>query len=235
MNEPTGLAVRCTGLRHVYHLDGQELVARDGIELSVEPGSTTAVVGPSGSGKSTLLTLLAGLQRPTAGTLEIGADDLTILSQYDLLRVRANHLGVVVQNPVRNLLPYADAADNIAFAQRGPRSYDRHRALPSPLRLLTDLGLAHLTGTRVERLSGGERQRLALAVGVAGAPGVLLADEPTSQLDTANRDLVVELLRDIRDRCGTTVIAVTHDPDVAAALDRCVGLHEGRIMSDTAA
>jgi ABC-type lipoprotein export system ATPase subunit len=235
MSGHRGLAVSCVGVRHVSRVVGQDVIALDGIDLCVEPGSTTAVVGPSGSGKSTLLTVLAGLQRPSAGTLTVGADDLATLSESDLLRVRADHIGVVVQNPVRNLLPFLDAADNIGFAQRGPRSYSRDRPLPEPRQLLADLGLAHLSRVRVDRLSGGERQRLALAVGMAGAPGVLLADEPTSQLDTANRDQIVQLLQDIRARYGTTVIAVTHDPDVAAALDRCVGLHEGRVTSDTAA
>jgi putative ABC transport system ATP-binding protein len=190
------------------------------------------VIGPSGSGKSTLMTLLAGLQRPTAGHIYVDADDLTALPERELLRVRAERLGVVVQNPTRNLLPFGDAEDNVRFAQRGPRSY-RRRGLPDPAGLLRDLGLDHLSGPRADRLSGGERQRLALAVGVAGAPGVLLADEPTSQLDHANRDRVTDMLTLIAERFGTTVIAVTHDPDVAAGLSRTVGIHDGQLTTDT--
>ena len=229
-----GLAVRCVGVGHVYHLDGQDVLALEGIDLAIGAGATVAIVGPSGSGKSTLMNLLAGLQRPTSGHLYIGEQQIAALSQNALLRLRAEHLGVVVQNPSRNLLPFLDAAGNIRFAQRGPRSYGR-RHLPEPDGLLRELGLDQLAGARVDRLSGGERQRLALAVGMAARPGVLLADEPTSQLDTANRDGVVELVNRISERYGTTVVAVTHDHDVAAGLSRTIALHEGRLCPDAAA
>jgi ABC-type antimicrobial peptide transport system, ATPase component len=232
-NTAAGLPVRCVGLRHVYRVAAEDLVALHGLELAVEAGTTVAVVGPSGSGKSTLLTVLAGLQQPTSGQVWMGDTDLAALRERALLRIRAERVGVVVQDPARNLLPFADAVDNIRFAQRGPAGYGR-RALPEPIRLLTDLGLAELAGTAVRRLSGGERQRLALAVGMAGRPGVLLADEPTSQLDTANRDRVVELLQRINARYGTTVLAVTHDPDVAVAMSRQIVLHEGRIAGEAA-
>lgn len=228
------LPVRCVGLRHVYHVDGGDLTALHGLNLDISAGSTTAIIGPSGSGKSTLVNLIAGLERPTAGQVHVGADDLAALTQSQLLRVRAERVGVVVQDPTRNLLPFADPVENIRFAQRGPRSYARHRELPDPVTLLADLGLDHLADTPIDRLSGGERQRLALAVGIAAAPGVLLTDEPTSQLDTTNRDRVVDLLRLISRRFHTTVIAVTHDPDVAAGLSRSIGLHEGHLVSDTA-
>lgn len=229
----TGLPVRVESLRHVYHLDGHDVVALKDIDLDVAPGTTLAIVGPSGSGKSTLMTLLAGLQRPTSGRIYVGDDDLVALPERDLLRVRAQRLGVVVQNSIRNLLPFGDAEDNIRFAQRGPRSYHR-RDLPDPAGLLRDLGMDHLVGARADRLSGGERQRLALAVGVASAPGVLLADEPTSALDRVNRDRVTDLVSLIAERFGTTVIAVTHDPEVAASLSRTVLIHEGRLTSESA-
>jgi ABC-type lipoprotein export system ATPase subunit len=218
-------------LRHVYRRGGEQVVALHGLDLRVHAGACVAVLGPSGSGKSTLLGLLAGLQRPTSGQLLVGADDLAVLPERLLLRVRATRVGVVVQNPDRNLLPYLDAVENIRFAQRGARSY-RRAALPEPRHLLGELGLQSLVGTPVQRLSGGERQRLALAVGVSGQPGVLLADEPTSQLDTGNRDRVVALLQRIRDRFGTTVVTVTHDREVGSAFDRRIGLHEGRLTED---
>lgn len=225
----TGLTVRCTGLRHVYPLAGADVLALDGVTFTVPAGRTAAVIGPSGSGKSTLLTLLAGLQRPTAGQVCVGEQDLALLSQVALLRVRAEQVAAAVQNPTRNLLPFTDAVANIRFAQRGPRSY-RSRRLPDPDTLLRDLGLQQLARDRVDRLSGGERQRVALAVALSTAPGVLLADEPTSQLDTANRDRVIELLRYANQRYGTTVVVVTHDPDVAGRLDQSIGLHEGRLV-----
>ncbi len=224
----TGLPVRCEQLRHVYRVGDEELVALDDVDLALEPASIVAIMGPSGSGKSTLMTLLAGLQRPTSGRVFVGEDEISALTERELLRVRARHLGVVVQNPSRNLLPFGDAADNIRFGQRGARSYGA-RDLPAPGELLARLGLDHLAGSRADRLSGGERQRLSLAVGMASLPGVLLADEPTSQLDLANRDRVTELLRRIGTEFGTTVIAVTHDPDVAAGLGRTVAISEGRL------
>lgn len=230
-----GLPVRCDGLRHVYQIDGEHLVALDAIDLTVMPSTSNAIIGPSGSGKSTLVNLLAGLQRPTAGRVYVGDDELSTMSQTALLRFRARRVGVTVQNPSRNLLPFADPLDNIRFAQRGPRSFPGHTDLPDPARLLRDLGLAELTGVPVDRLSGGERQRVALAVGMANHPGLLIADEPTSQLDSANRDRVVELLRHISTHFATTVVAVTHDPQVAAGLDRTIRLHEGRLVEDSAA
>jgi putative ABC transport system ATP-binding protein len=223
----TGLAIRCQNLTHIYHLDGQELTALDNVEFSVAAGESVALLGPSGSGKSTLLTLLAGLTRPTNGEIYLGADDLSMMSQPELLRLRGQRVGVVVQNPSRNLLPYATAEQNIGFAQRALRGY-RRADLQHPYDLLDQLGLGELIGQRVAGMSGGEQQRLAVAVGMAGSPGLLLADEPTSQLDTVNRDKVVRLLSLITETFGTTVVVVTHDPAVAAALGRTVTITEGR-------
>jgi ABC-type lipoprotein export system ATPase subunit len=231
----SGLPLRCASLRHVYHLDGEQHVALDAVDLTVAAATSNAIMGPSGSGKSTFVNLLAGLQRPTSGQIFLGDTEITTLSQTALLRIRGQRLGIAVQNPSRNLLPFADAVDNIRFAQRGARSYNRHPDLPDPAQLLHELGLARLAGVPVDRLSGGERQLVALAVGMANHPGLLIADEPTSQLDATNRDRVVELIHQVSTRFATTVIAVTHDPDVAAGLDRTIRLHQGLIAGDTAA
>lgn len=226
----SGLEVRCDRVRHVYRADGEDVLALDDVDLTIPAGSTVAIMGSSGSGKSTLVNLLAGLHRPTSGRILVGDTEISALPETALLRVRAERIGVTVQNPSRNLLPFADAVDNIRFAQRGARSFDRRADLPDPAELLKELGLGELAGVPVDRLSGGERQRVALAVGMAGHPGLLIADEPTSQLDTANRDRVVAVLRRICTRFGTTVVAVTHDPDVAADLDSTIRLREGRIV-----
>ncbi|MEO6502667.1 MAG: ATP-binding cassette domain-containing protein [Jatrophihabitantaceae bacterium] len=223
----TGLAIYCEHLSHYYELDGQEVTALDNVEFSVAAGESVALLGPSGSGKSTLLSLLAGLLRPTAGQIYLGADDITVMSEPELLRLRGQRIGMVVQNPSRNLLPYGTAEQNISFAQRALRGY-RRVDLMAPAELLAGLGLSELSGQRVSRLSGGEQQRLSVAVAMAGSPGLLLADEPTSQLDTVNRDKVGELLTRITANFGTTVVVVTHDPAVAAALGRSVTITEGR-------
>jgi putative ABC transport system ATP-binding protein len=223
----TGLAIHCQNLTHVYELDDQQVTALDNVEFTVAAGESVALLGPSGSGKSTLLTLLAGLLRPTTGRIYLGADDIAVMSQAELLQLRGQRVGVVVQNPSRNLLPYGTAEQNITFAQRALRGY-RRAELQHPVDLLDQLGLGELAGQRVSAMSGGEQQRLSVAVGMAGSPGLLLADEPTSQLDTGNRDRVVELLARITETFGTTVVAVTHDPAVAAALGRTVTITEGR-------
>jgi putative ABC transport system ATP-binding protein len=223
----SGLAVRCDRIRQVYLLDGIETVALDDVDMTVRAGESVAVLGPSGSGKSTLLTLLAGLQRPTSGRLSVGGDDTTSMTERELLALRAQRIGVVVQGPGRNLLPYGTAEDNVRFAQRGVRGF-RQAKLPSPAELLAQLGLSEIADQRAGKLSGGEQQRLAVALAMANTPGLLLADEPTSQLDRPNRDRVVAMLRTVTARFGTTVIAVTHDVDVAAALGRTVTIVEGR-------
>ena len=223
-----GIAVQCVEVGQTYHLDGEAVVALADVNIEIDAGESVALFGPSGSGKSTLTALLAGLRRPTTGEVWIGDDELGTLSERELLRIRGRKIGVVVQNPSRSLLPYGTAEDNIRFAQRAT-SPERRRELPRPHELLERLGLAHLAGQRAGRLSGGEQQRLSIAVAMAGMPRLLLADEPTSQLDIHNRDLVVELMTMVTREFGTTLIVVTHDPVVADALHRRITLAEGRV------
>jgi len=228
----TGLAVRVEDVQMVYRVDGQDVVALAGVDVQVDPGESVALLGPSGSGKSTLLTLLAGLHRPTGGRVLVGPHNVGAMSERELLALRAAEVGVVMQGPARNLLPYADALANIGFAQRAaPRG--RHRPLPSPQRQREALGLWHVRSSSVAALSGGEQQRLSLAVGLAGAPRLLLADEPTSQLDTGSRRAVLALL-DAAAEQGTTIMVVTHDQDIAAQLHRTVVLRDGRVSADQA-
>ena len=200
-----------------------------GVDLEVAPGEAVALVGPSGSGKSTLLTLLAGLVRPTAGRVVVAGTDLSTLSERGLLRLRARHLGVVLQTPGRNVLPHATSEQNVAFAQRSGLGRRERRAEAQDL--LASVGLSAQRDVEARRLSGGQQQRLALAVALAGGPDVLLADEPTSQLDRATGAGVVATLLAARDRTGCALVLVTHDHEVSAAMDRELGVHDGRLVA----
>jgi putative ABC transport system ATP-binding protein len=225
------VAVRCVNVVHVYGEAGAEVVALRGVDLEVRRGETIAVLGPSGSGKSTLLWLLAGLIRPTAGQLFVGGELLGDRDEGALAGMRARQVGVLMQNPSRNVLAYGTVLDNVRFAQSPTRRrwpVKRTRALA----LLEAVGLGGLESSRAGALSGGEQQRLAMAVAVANGPQLLLADEPTSQLDGETAKVVVELMKAASADLGTTVVVVTHDEDVAAAMDRTVTIRDGRIGAE---
>ena len=229
-----GLDVHCSGLVHIYPgggLDGDEVVALRGLDLDVAAGEMVALLGPSGCGKSTLLNLLAGLLRPSAGRLVVGADDVGRLSQRELMAFRSGSVGTLLQGAIRNLLPYGSAADNVGFAQ-ATVSRQRRRELATPGDLLGSLGLEQLSEASIATLSGGEQQRVAIAVAIANGPGLLLADEPTSQLDHVSRDTVLDALGSVRAQFGMTVVIVTHDPDVGRAADRTVIMRDGRVGAE---
>jgi putative ABC transport system ATP-binding protein len=223
-------AVRCENLVHVFGTPGNEVAALRGVDLVIEPGETVALLGPSGAGKTTLLWHLAGLLAPTAGIVEINGLPLAGLSGRTLTNMRLREIGLLLQNPASNLLPSRTALGNLLFAQsptRRTRAVKRKRARE----LLDRVGLIAAAGRAAGLLSGGEQQRLALAVALANGPRLLLADEPTSQLDPAAAADVIELIQAANASLGTTVVAVTHDPEVAAALGRTVTIRDGRVGS----
>jgi putative ABC transport system ATP-binding protein len=228
----TGLAVTCRGVVYIYRLDGYDVVALAGVDLDIAAGESVALLGPSGAGKSTLLSLLAGLLRPSAGRLHVGGHDLVRADDAELQLMRSTAVGVALQGASRNLLPYLSAEQNIHFAQGGVPA-DRRRRLPAAREVLTLVGLTNRGRHRLrpQRLSPGERQRLALAVALATRPGLLLADEPTSQLDSRARDEVLMAL-DAVNRAGTTVVLVTHDPDVSQQMARTVTIRDGRVGAE---
>jgi ABC-type lipoprotein export system ATPase subunit len=227
----SGLDVSAHGLVHIYRLEGNDVVALSGVDLDIAAGEVVGLLGPSGSGKSTLLNLLAGLLRPSAGRLRVGEHDLTRLDEKGLARMRAGDVGIVVQGAMRNLLPYASPLDNVRFAQRGARAISR-RDLPDPHEVLALVGLADDGRTPLDRLAPGQRQRLAVGVALGCRPGLLLLDEPTSQLDHTGRDEVLAAVDDVNRLLGTTVVAVTHDPEVAARLPRTVTIRDGRVGAE---
>ncbi|GIH08047.1 ABC transporter ATP-binding protein [Rhizocola hellebori] len=227
----TGLAVVCRRVVHIYRVDGNDVVALAGVDLDIAAGEMVALVGPSGSGKSTLIGLLAGLMRASAGQVRIGTVDISRVSDGEMARLRGTELGVVLQGARRNLLPYATVRSNIWLAQRRAAKV-RPGDVESPERILALLGLTGAGHQRVEDLAPGAAQRAALAVAMAASPGLLLVDEPTSQLDRAARDEVLAALAAINAERGTTVVAVTHDPEVGAKLGRVVTIRDGRVGAE---
>jgi ABC-type lipoprotein export system ATPase subunit len=225
----TAVDVVCEGLVQIYPTeDGDDVVALRSVDLDLPAGARTCLLGPSGSGKSTLINLLAGLLRPTAGRLRVGEHELATLSERALVGYRAGGVGTLVQGAARNLLPYLTAEQNVAFARLGvPRR--RRRAMRTPRELLALVDAEHLADRQVAALSGGEQQRTALAVSLAGEPGLLLADEPTSQVGAAHRDDVVDALLRVNQALGATLVVVTHDAAVARRVGSAVTIRDGRV------
>jgi ABC-type lipoprotein export system ATPase subunit len=224
-------AILCVGVVHLYSGQGAPVVALRNVDLEVEGGEMLGIVGPSGSGKSTLLSLLGGLLRPTAGKVLVAGHDMGRVDHRTLDRLRATELSILLQDPLRNLVPYATGAENIAFAQHGARR--RHWKIRwSTDEVIGELALEQLAHTPVYRLSAGEQQKVAMAAAIATSPSVLLADEPTNQLDRTSRDAVIATLRNIHQLSGATIVVVTHDLEVAQTLPRSLSISEGAINAE---
>jgi putative ABC transport system ATP-binding protein len=222
-----GVRVRCEGVVHIYPASGEgldDVVALRGVDLDVDPGEFVSLLGPSGSGKSTVLGLLAGMLRPSAGRVLIGEHDVGRMAPRALARLRGSIVALVLQTPSRNLLAYATVRQNLAFAA-GPSGR------PSD-ELLKRLGLAAIADRVAGRLSGGEQQCVAIAAALSSGAQLVLADEPTSQLDALSRELVMGLLAQVHAEFGRTVVVVTHDSSVAARSQRTVTIRDGRVGSE---
>ncbi|WP_027927735.1 ABC transporter ATP-binding protein [Amycolatopsis benzoatilytica] len=222
MTQSDAAAVRGEGLTHSYRTAGRSLTALHEVTISAARGRITALVGPSGSGKSTLLRMLACLERPDEGRVEVGGTDVTALSARARRAIRRRRIGYVFQNPVDNLLDYLTVREHLELAAR------MRGIAPVGADLLDRLGLDHRAGHRPRQLSGGEQQRTALAFAAVGDPAAVLADEPTAQLDRASAHLVAEALRALAE-AGQTVVVATHDPLLMAAADDTAELVDGRI------
>jgi putative ABC transport system ATP-binding protein len=210
-----------------YPSGGAPLRALDGVDLAVEPGEFVAIMGPSGCGKSTLLNLLAGFDRPSAGEVWLGGQRIDGLSEAKLARLRRRRIGFVFQ--FFNLLPALSVAENVELPLllAGQRRRAARRAAGH---LLQELGVSERRHAAPALLSGGQQQRVALARAMANSPDIVLADEPTGNLDSAAAQGVLDLLREARRR-GQTLLLVTHDARVAAAADRVIRLRDGRIVA----
>ncbi len=227
-----GIGVRCQGVVHLYRtFEGHDVVALRGVDLAIAPGERVAFLGPSGSGKSTLLQLLGGIQRPSAGRIFLGDEEISRMGERYLARIRSRSVSTMLQGATRNLLPYATARQNIGFARLALSAADRRDAMLDS-ELLGRVGLDDQADQTVSTMSGGQRQRLALACAVSTGPELLLADEPTSQLSHQDRDHVLHLLHSVGDDFGTTIVVVTHQPEVAATFPRTVTMKGGRVGAE---
>lgn len=221
----SGVTVASTDLLVRYESTTGPVTALSHPGLTVEAGTSAAIMGPSGCGKSTLLGLLAGLAIPTSGQVTVGDTIISALSERDRVRFRRQHLGMIYQ--ADNLLPHLTVEENIALAPAiAGRDGD------DPAGLIDHLGLTGLAARFPDHLSGGQRQRVAVARAVAGRPQLILADEPTGALDETNAAGVIELLLDAQRRLGATLILVTHDPQIACTLDRVEYLEPPRRPRD---
>ena len=225
----TATAVSARALTRRYGSGESAVDALRGVTLEVPAGQFTAVMGPSGSGKSTLMHLLAGLDTPSSGTVGIGGEDITTMSDKQLTKLRRRHIGFVFQQ--FNLLPTLTAEENIllplSIAGRKPDKADLEA-------LIARVGLHDRRGHRPSEMSGGQQQRVAIARALITAPTVLFADEPTGNLDSASGAQILALLREAVELDGQTTLMVTHDPRAAAAADRVVFIADGRIVADLA-
>ncbi len=221
--------LRCASLAKTYLSGGRRLTVLKDISFSVEPGAFVAIVGPSGSGKTTLLGLLAGLDRPTAGTVHLDGDELGTLSEDDLARLRARKIGFVFQS--FQLIPTLTALENVQvpLELRGEPSADR------AAELLGRVGLGDRAHHYPAQLSGGEQQRVALARAFSTRPRVLLADEPTGNLDARTGATIIDLMTELNRDLDTTLVLVTHDLDLASRARRTIRLADGAIIADSAA
>jgi putative ABC transport system ATP-binding protein len=218
--------IRVRGLSKMYHVGDVEVPALRGVDLDVKRGEFLAIIGPSGSGKSTLFHILGGLAPPTAGEVLIEGLDLRKLTESERTEMRQRKVGFVFQK--YNLLPTLTAKDNIAIAQALSGTYSPPPNFDEILQLL---GIKQRLDHKPRALSGGEQQRVAIARALVNQPAILLADEPTGNLDTANSNAVLEILRDLNERQQQTILMITHNPEAAAFADRTVAMRDGRIVT----
>jgi ABC-type lipoprotein export system ATPase subunit len=229
MSEPL---ILCDNLVKIYKIDPIEVVALQGLDLKVQPNEVMALVGSSGSGKTTLMNVLGGLDRPSAGRVIVAGYDLLKLSDMALNHYRRRMVGFVWQQKARNLIPYLQVEQNIEMPMimSGVGQRERREWVKE---LIGAVGLTSRRGHKLAQLSGGEQQRVAIAVALANRPALLLADEPTGELDSSTAATIFELFHSLNRAFGLTVVIVSHDPNVARYVERVVAIRDGKTSSET--
>ncbi len=229
MSEPI---ITCNDLVKIYKINDIEVLALQGLEFTVRRGEMVGVVGASGSGKTTLMNVLGGLIRPSAGKVEVNGKNLLKLSDRALDRYRRTEVGFVWQQGARNLIPYLTAVENIEFPMT-LAGYGGKNAKEYARELLDMVGLSERSDHYIQMLSGGEQQRVAIAVALANKPSILLADEPTGELDSNTALTIYNMFRKLNEALDLTILIVSHDPNIAKHVDRVVAIRDGKTAAET--
>ena len=221
----------CDNVVRIFKIAGHEVVALQGLDMAVTPAELLGVVGVSGSGKSTLMNILGGLDRPTAGRVWVDGKDLLKLSDMALTHYRLSSVGFLWQQSARNLLPYLNAQENIEYPMTVAGEFGRKKRQRTQ-QLLEIVGLWERRRHRLSELSGGEQQRVAIAVALANNPRLLLADEPTGEVDTKTADAIYKIFRNLQSELKLTTIIVSHDAQIGKQVDRVIAIRDGKIASE---
>jgi ABC-type lipoprotein export system ATPase subunit len=221
--------IKADNLVKIYKTEDIEVMALQGLDLTVETGELLAIIGNSGSGKSTFLNMIGGLDKPTAGRLTVAGNDLFKLNEKELVAYKRDTVGFVWQNNARNLLPYLTALDNIMMPMSLQKQENKKE---KALELLDTVGLMHRKDSRLSQLSGGEQQRIAIAIALANSPKLLLADEPTGSVDRKTADYIFDIFKRLNREKGQTILIVTHDVTLSKMVRRVVAIRDGKISSE---
>ena len=224
----------CENLVKIYKTEDIEVLALQGLELTVQQGELMAIIGNSGSGKSTFLNMIGGLDRPSAGRLFVDGQNLFKMSEKELVEYKKRTVGFVWQNNGRNLLPYLTAVENVETPMifENDRLSARKERREKALELLRLVGMEHKKDSRLSQLSGGEQQRVAIAIALANNPKILLADEPTGSVDAKTASYILDVFRKLNQELGLTIIIVTHDRLLAKKVNRVVSIRDGKTSSE---
>jgi ABC-type lipoprotein export system ATPase subunit len=228
---PGSSYISCRDVFKIYKVADLEVVALRGLELEVERGEVMAIIGASGSGKSTLLNILAGYDAPSAGQVQVGGYDLLNMNSKQIVEYRRREVGFVWQQTSRNLFPYLNSRENVELPMLLAGAGGRERRDRAE-ELLALVGLGDRLSHKPAQLSGGEQQRVAIAVALGNRPSLLLADEPTGELDTETGQEILDMFATINRELGTTIIVVTHDPAVSQSVGRAVAIRDGKTSSE---
>lgn len=221
--------ITCEGIFKIYKSKEVEVLALQGLDLTIEQGELVAIIGNSGSGKSTLLNIIGGLDKPSAGSVIIDGINLGKMNNKELQQYFLKTVGFVWQNNARNLIPYLTAVENVEMPMILAKEKEkRSRALE----LLKGVGLEHRINSKLQELSGGEQQRVAIALALANRPRVLLADEPTGSVDSLQTKKIMEVFKKINQQEGVTIVIVTHDQELSKMVDRVINIRDGRVSSE---